>query len=150
MMQCLWWETDSHLASQEIPHLHWILFWSRINQSTLLPVSNCIYIVITSSFPGATNETLLQKFNSVHKENNFYEIPQRREAAFIVRHYAGKVKYQVNLYLMYLIHFWHNVIVWTRKSIVKYIVMNQEFREVICIISLSYYIKSSCFGKGML
>ncbi|XP_023707934.1 unconventional myosin-IXa isoform X6 [Cryptotermes secundus] len=47
------------------------------------------------SFPGATNETLLQKFNSVHKENNFYEIPQRREAAFIVRHYAGKVKYQV-------------------------------------------------------
>ncbi|XP_021933704.1 unconventional myosin-IXa-like isoform X3 [Zootermopsis nevadensis] len=47
------------------------------------------------NFPGATNETLLQKFNSVHKENNFYEIPQRREAAFIVRHYAGKVKYQV-------------------------------------------------------
>ncbi|XP_069697284.1 unconventional myosin-IXb-like isoform X10 [Periplaneta americana] len=47
------------------------------------------------NFPGATNETLLQKFNSVHKDNNFYEIPQRREAAFIVRHYAGKVKYQV-------------------------------------------------------
>ncbi|KAK7873049.1 hypothetical protein R5R35_000338 [Gryllus longicercus] len=47
------------------------------------------------NFPGATNETLLQKFNSVHKENSFYEIPQRREAAFIVRHYAGKVKYQV-------------------------------------------------------
>lgn len=70
-----------------------------------MPVSNCIHIVINSSFPGATNETLLQKFNSVHKENNFYEIPQRREAAFIVRHYAGKVKYQVNLYLMYLIHF---------------------------------------------
>ncbi|XP_063242383.1 unconventional myosin-IXAa-like isoform X2 [Bacillus rossius redtenbacheri] len=46
------------------------------------------------NFPGATNETLLQKFNSVHKDNNFYEIPQRREAAFIVRHYAGKVKYQ--------------------------------------------------------
>ncbi|XP_066994097.2 unconventional myosin-IXa isoform X2 [Anabrus simplex] len=47
------------------------------------------------NFPGATNETLLQKFNSVHKDNNFYEIPQRREAAFVVRHYAGKVKYQV-------------------------------------------------------
>ncbi|XP_049939192.1 unconventional myosin-IXa-like [Schistocerca serialis cubense] len=46
------------------------------------------------NFPGATNETLLQKFNSVHKDNPFYEIPQRREAAFIVRHYAGKVKYQ--------------------------------------------------------
>ncbi|KAL0271654.1 UNVERIFIED_CONTAM: hypothetical protein PYX00_008678 [Menopon gallinae] len=46
------------------------------------------------NFPGATNETLIQKFNSVHKGNEFYEIPQRRESAFIVRHYAGKVKYQ--------------------------------------------------------
>jgi myosin-9 len=55
--------------------------------------------MIPFSFPGATNETLLQKFNSVHKENNFYEIPQRREAAFIVRHYAGKVKYQVNIFV---------------------------------------------------
>lgn len=49
------------------------------------------------SFPGATNETLLQKFNSCHKENPFYEKPQRKENAFIIRHYAGKVKYQVNI-----------------------------------------------------
>lgn len=48
------------------------------------------------SFPGATNETLLQKFNSVHKDNSFYEAPQRREAAFVVRHYAGSVKYQTS------------------------------------------------------
>ncbi|XP_055612970.1 unconventional myosin-IXb-like, partial [Uranotaenia lowii] len=47
------------------------------------------------NFPGATNETLLQKFNSVHKENQFYEKPQRKENAFIIKHYAGKVKYQV-------------------------------------------------------
>ncbi|XP_070163242.1 unconventional myosin-IXa isoform X4 [Polyergus mexicanus] len=46
------------------------------------------------NFPGATNETLLQKFNTVHKDNQFYEAPQRREAAFVVRHYAGAVKYQ--------------------------------------------------------
>ncbi|EGI63079.1 PREDICTED: unconventional myosin-IXa-like isoform X1 [Acromyrmex echinatior] len=46
------------------------------------------------NFPGATNETLLQKFNTVNKENPFYEAPQRREAAFVVRHYAGAVKYQ--------------------------------------------------------
>ncbi|KYN03126.1 Myosin-IXa [Cyphomyrmex costatus] len=46
------------------------------------------------NFPGATNETLLQKFNTVHRENPFYEAPQRREAAFVVRHYAGAVKYQ--------------------------------------------------------
>nr|XP_034195851.1 unconventional myosin-IXAa-like isoform X1 [Osmia lignaria]XP_034195852.1 unconventional myosin-IXAa-like isoform X1 [Osmia lignaria]XP_034195853.1 unconventional myosin-IXAa-like isoform X1 [Osmia lignaria] len=48
------------------------------------------------NFPGATNETLLQKFNSVHKDNPFYEAPQRREAAFVVRHYAGAVKYQAS------------------------------------------------------
>ncbi|XP_033226545.1 unconventional myosin-IXb-like isoform X2 [Belonocnema kinseyi] len=48
------------------------------------------------NFPGATNETLLQKFNSVHKDNPFYEAPQRREAAFVVRHYAGSVKYQTS------------------------------------------------------
>ncbi|XP_031335127.1 unconventional myosin-IXa-like isoform X2 [Photinus pyralis] len=47
------------------------------------------------NFPGASNETLLQKFNSVHKDNNWYQKPQKREAAFIVVHYAGKVKYQV-------------------------------------------------------
>ena len=28
------------------------------------------------------------------KENEYYEVPQKREAAFVVRHYAGKVKYQ--------------------------------------------------------
>lgn len=48
------------------------------------------------SFPGATNETLLQKFNSVHKDNKFYEKPQKKENAFIIRHYAGQVKYQVS------------------------------------------------------
>lgn len=47
------------------------------------------------SFPGATNEALLQKFNSVHKDSQFYEKPQKKENAFIIRHYAGKVKYQV-------------------------------------------------------
>ncbi|XP_063627273.1 unconventional myosin-IXa-like [Cydia splendana] len=46
------------------------------------------------NFPWATNDTLLQKFNSVHEDNPFYEKPQRREPAFVVRHYAGRVKYQ--------------------------------------------------------
>lgn len=52
-------------------------------------------IILFFSFPGSSCETLLQKFNSVHKDNKFYEIPQRKENAFIVRHYAGRVKYQV-------------------------------------------------------
>ncbi|XP_056644973.1 unconventional myosin-IXAa-like isoform X2 [Diorhabda sublineata] len=47
------------------------------------------------NFPGATNETLLQKFNTVHKDNKFYQKPQKKEGAFIIVHYAGKVKYQV-------------------------------------------------------
>ncbi|XP_025411896.1 unconventional myosin-IXb-like isoform X3 [Sipha flava] len=47
------------------------------------------------NFPGSSSDTLLQKFNSVHKENKFYEMPQRKENAFIVKHYAGRVKYQV-------------------------------------------------------
>lgn len=57
------------------------------------------------SFPGATNETLLQKFNSVHRDNKFYEKPQKKENAFIIRHYAGKVKYQVNYATLLLILF---------------------------------------------
>lgn len=52
------------------------------------------------SFPGSSCETLLQKFNSVHKDNKFYEMPQRKENAFIVRHYAGRVKYQVKIYFI--------------------------------------------------
>ncbi|XP_021968609.1 unconventional myosin-IXa isoform X2 [Folsomia candida] len=64
------------------------LFESRPNGLICILDDQC-------SFPGATNETLLQKFNSIHKDNEFYEKPQRREAAFIIKHYAGKVKYQI-------------------------------------------------------
>lgn len=52
---------------------------------------------ILFSFPGGTNEALLQKFNSIHNNTKFYEKPQRKEGAFIIRHYAGKVKYQVSV-----------------------------------------------------
>ena len=48
------------------------------------------------SFPGATNETLLQKFHKENKNNEFYEVPQKFEHAFLINHYAGKVKYQVS------------------------------------------------------
>ncbi|KAJ8304274.1 hypothetical protein KUTeg_017857 [Tegillarca granosa] len=46
------------------------------------------------NFPGATNETLLSKFNHHHKNNTYYEVPQLKQGAFVVMHYAGKVKYQ--------------------------------------------------------
>lgn len=61
----------------------------------LIFVSYLLYFL--HSFPGGTNEALLQKFNSIHNNTKFYEKPQRKEGAFIIRHYAGKVKYQVSL-----------------------------------------------------
>ncbi|ESP05442.1 hypothetical protein LOTGIDRAFT_102587 [Lottia gigantea] len=47
------------------------------------------------NFPGATNDTLLSKFNHLHKDNLYYEVPVLREQAFVIVHYAGKVKYQI-------------------------------------------------------
>lgn len=54
-----------------------------------------ILFLFCFSFPGGSNENLLHKFNNIHKDNQFYEKPQRKENAFIIKHYAGKVKYQV-------------------------------------------------------
>ncbi|KAF2369108.1 Protein kinase C-like phorbol ester/diacylglycerol-binding domain [Trinorchestia longiramus] len=48
------------------------------------------------NFPGSSDETFLEKINSVHKDNPHYDLPQRRESAFIINHYAGPVKYQVS------------------------------------------------------
>lgn len=47
------------------------------------------------NFSGATNAMLLQKFQNHHKKNAFYDMPQKRENAFLVHHYAGRVKYQI-------------------------------------------------------
>lgn len=59
---------------------------------------NLTYHVLSfDSFPGGSNENLLHKFNNIHKDSPFYEKPQRKENAFIIKHYAGKVKYQVSL-----------------------------------------------------
>lgn len=47
------------------------------------------------SFPGATNKTLLTKFSYHHKNATYYQVPQLKEEAFMIVHYAGKVKYQI-------------------------------------------------------
>lgn len=53
------------------------------------------------SFPAATNDTLLSKFHHHHSKGNvYYEAPQKRETAFTVVHYAGKVKYQIKVFLV--------------------------------------------------
>uniref|UniRef100_A0A8B9L2W4 Myosin IXA n=1 Tax=Astyanax mexicanus TaxID=7994 RepID=A0A8B9L2W4_ASTMX len=47
------------------------------------------------NFPQATNQTLLDKFKRQHDGNSYIEFPAVMEPAFIIRHYAGKVKYGV-------------------------------------------------------
>ncbi|XP_025022571.1 unconventional myosin-IXa isoform X2 [Python bivittatus] len=48
-----------------------------------------------SNFPQATNQTLLDKFKRQHEGNLYIEFPTVMEPAFIIKHYAGKVKYGV-------------------------------------------------------
>lgn len=64
----------------------------------------CVYILIPDltrlsfrSFPQATNQTLLDKFKRQHEGNSYIEFPAVMEPAFIIRHYAGKVKYGVKV-----------------------------------------------------
>uniref|UniRef100_A0A8C1STG2 Myosin IXAb n=1 Tax=Cyprinus carpio TaxID=7962 RepID=A0A8C1STG2_CYPCA len=47
------------------------------------------------NFPQASNQTLLEKFKRQHEGNIYIEFPAVMEPAFIIRHYAGKVKYSV-------------------------------------------------------
>ena len=49
------------------------------------------------SFPGATNDTLLEKFHQNHKNSDYYVMPMRRESTFTVKHYAGQVKYHIRV-----------------------------------------------------
>ncbi|XP_075288283.1 unconventional myosin-IXa isoform X4 [Opisthocomus hoazin] len=48
-----------------------------------------------SNFPQATNQTLLDKLKRQHEGNSYIEFPAVMEPAFIIKHYAGKVKYGV-------------------------------------------------------
>uniref|UniRef100_A0A8C5QW47 Myosin IXA n=1 Tax=Leptobrachium leishanense TaxID=445787 RepID=A0A8C5QW47_9ANUR len=47
------------------------------------------------NFPQATHQTLLEKFKRHHEGNAYIEFPAVMEPAFIIQHYAGKVKYGV-------------------------------------------------------
>ncbi|CAG9541021.1 unnamed protein product [Cercopithifilaria johnstoni] len=48
-----------------------------------------------SNINNGTDESMLDKLNHFLKNNEYYETPQKRESAFIIAHYAGKVKYQI-------------------------------------------------------
>lgn len=49
-----------------------------------------------SNINNGTDDSMLAKLNQFLKNNDYYETPQKKEPAFIVAHYAGKVKYQIN------------------------------------------------------
>lgn len=48
-----------------------------------------------SNFPHATYHTLLAKFKQQHEDNKYFVGTPVMEPAFIIRHFAGKVKYQI-------------------------------------------------------
>ena len=65
---------------------------------SLINLIMIVYYFVLYSFPGATNETLLVKFNSSRNHHRlYYDTPQMRESAFIVEHYAGSVKYSIEV-----------------------------------------------------
>lgn len=46
-----------------------------------------------SRFPKGTDLTLLAKLNSTHEKNSFYEIQKRLKSHFVIKHFAGDVRY---------------------------------------------------------
>ncbi|XP_047386467.1 unconventional myosin-IXb isoform X5 [Sciurus carolinensis] len=48
-----------------------------------------------SNFPHATSQTLLAKFKQQHEDNKYFLGTPVMEPAFIIQHFAGKVKYQI-------------------------------------------------------
>ncbi|XP_043110120.1 unconventional myosin-IXb isoform X2 [Puntigrus tetrazona] len=48
-----------------------------------------------SNFPRATDITLLEKFKQQHQDSPFFVQTPVREPAFVIQHFAGKVKYQI-------------------------------------------------------
>ena len=64
--------------------------------------------MFVGSFPGGTNETLLRKYHAQHQNSPYYEVPQMKENAFFVIHYAGKIKYNIAvrpIICLFFIHF---------------------------------------------
>uniref|UniRef100_A0A667Y0H6 Myosin IXB n=1 Tax=Myripristis murdjan TaxID=586833 RepID=A0A667Y0H6_9TELE len=48
-----------------------------------------------SNFPHATDKTLLAKFKQQHQGNKYFVPTPVMEPAFVIQHFAGKVKYQI-------------------------------------------------------
>lgn len=59
-----------------------------------------IYISLHLSFPHATDETLLAKIKQQHQGNKYFVPTPVMEPAFVIQHFAGRVKYQVKVRMM--------------------------------------------------
>lgn len=57
----------------------------------------CFFKPLRLSFPHATDETLLAKFKQQHQGNKYFVPTPVMEPAFVIQHFAGRVKYQVKV-----------------------------------------------------
>lgn len=63
-------------------------------------VFDLFFLFLCHSFPHATDETLLAKFKQQHQGNKYFVPTPVMEPAFVIQHFAGKVKYQVKVRIM--------------------------------------------------
>lgn len=60
----------------------------------------CFFKSLRLSFPHATDETLLAKFKQQHQGNKYFVPTPVMEPAFVIQHFAGRVKYQVKVRML--------------------------------------------------
>lgn len=67
--------------------------------SAVPPCTQCGSFMSTPvcSFPHATSHTLLAKFKQQHEDNKYFLGTPVLEPAFIIQHFAGRVKYQIKV-----------------------------------------------------
>lgn len=56
-----------------------------------------VNLFFSNSFPHATDKTLLAKFKQQHQSNKYFVATPVMEPAFVIRHFAGNVKYQIKV-----------------------------------------------------
>lgn len=83
--------------------------WSCPFIFPLLSIHPSFSLCLNSSFPHATDETLLAKFKQQHQGNKYFVPTPVMEPAFVIRHFAGKVKYQVKVRIWGLNSTWFNL-----------------------------------------
>lgn len=73
----------------------WSCQYIFFSYSSLFPL--IIPLCLHLSFPHATDGTLLAKFKQQHQGNKYFVPTPVMEPAFVIQHFAGKVKYHVKV-----------------------------------------------------